>query len=302
MILLILEAHRTLHLGRRVDELPQRIARQRVIIPPLIHILEAASLVIRTLGVHPLKQEPFNLVRRIQRITLLVEQLLRELLQNAANIRAIRSTVLIDHLAEHHHLARAKNIRRHPVKRGPINPQPQIALPLSRKSANRATVEGQVVVALHQELLVVIQHVQTAFKIAEQHRHRLDPPLVGQILQPLLANHIGRNPLPPLLLSSQVQVLEFTVGKLQKITKFAQRLTPSAMKYTSTATTGINFQVKWKRANRTLICPPLQLKRNRNPRWTKEVSPAFSRFPWPFAPTIPTTACNANLNRKKTLQ
>ena len=65
MVLLILKTHRPLHLCGRIDELTQRIARQRVIVAALIHILERPRLVEAPLGVDPLKQEAFNLVRRI---------------------------------------------------------------------------------------------------------------------------------------------------------------------------------------------------------------------------------------------
>ena len=146
------------------------------------------------------------------------EQLVGELLQHAANVRAVGSAVLVDHLAEHQDLARSEDVGRRPVKRAPVDSQPQIALTLSRKAADRRSVERQVVVALHQELLVVVQHVQPAFEVAEQHRNRLDAALVGQVLETLFLDDIGSNALPALLLGLQVQVLEFCVGKFQVIT------------------------------------------------------------------------------------
>ena len=62
--------------------------------------------------------------------------------------------------------------------------------------------------------------MQTAFQVAEQHRHGLDPPLIGQILQPLFLDHVRGNALLALLLGRQVQVFKLAVGKFQKITKF----------------------------------------------------------------------------------
>ncbi len=40
MVFLVLEAHRALHFGRGIDESPQRVARQRVIISAGIYVLE----------------------------------------------------------------------------------------------------------------------------------------------------------------------------------------------------------------------------------------------------------------------
>ncbi len=124
-------------------------------------------------------------------------------------------------------------------------PEPQIALALRGKAADRRAVERQVVPALDQELLVVVEHVQAAFEVAEQHGDGLDPLLVGQVLQALFLNLVGGNALPALLLGLQVQLFQLCVRKFQKITKFAQRNTPSsALKYTATATAGDRcFQV-----------------------------------------------------------
>ena len=44
--------------------------------------------------------------------------------------------------------------------------------------------------ALEQKFLVVVQHVQAAFEIAEQHGHGLDALFVGQVLEPLFLNLI----------------------------------------------------------------------------------------------------------------
>ena len=81
-------------------------------------------------------------------------------------------------------------------------------------------VEGEVVVALDQELLVVVQHVQPAFEIAEEHGHRLDALLVGQILEPLFAELVGRNTVPALLLGREVQLFELSVREFEKIAKW----------------------------------------------------------------------------------
>ena len=97
----------------------------------------------------------------------------------------VRRAALVDDFAEHQHFAGAEDIGRRPVKCRPVDAQPQIALALRREAANRGAVKGEVVPALDQELLVVVEHVQPAFEVAEEHGHGLDALFVGQILQPL---------------------------------------------------------------------------------------------------------------------
>ena len=66
--------------------------------------------------------------------------------------------------------------------------QPQVAFPLGREPPNRGAVKRQVVPALDKKLLIVVEHVQTAFQIAEQHGDGLDSLFVGQVLEPVLLN------------------------------------------------------------------------------------------------------------------
>ena len=75
-----------------------------------------------------------------------------------------------------------------PVEGAPVDAEPQIALALRGKAADRGAVERQVVPALEQEFLVVIEHVQAAFEVAEQHGDGLDALLVGQVLEALFAD------------------------------------------------------------------------------------------------------------------
>ena len=79
-----------------------------------------------------------------------------------------------------------------PVEGAPVHVQPQIAFALRRESADRRAVEGQVVIALDQEFLVIVEHVQTAFQVAEQHRDGLDALLIGQVLQPFFLDLVRR--------------------------------------------------------------------------------------------------------------
>ena len=101
------------------------------------------------------------------------------LLEQAAQVGRVGLAVAAQHLAEHQHLARAEHVGRQPVEGAPVDAQAQVGLLLRREAAHRAAVEGQVVLALEQELLVVVQHVQPAFEVGEAHRHRLDALLVG---------------------------------------------------------------------------------------------------------------------------
>ena len=132
----------------------------------------------------------------------------------------VRSSALVDDFAEDQHFAGAEHVRRSPVEGGPVDAQPQIALALRGEAANRRAVEGEIVPALDQKLLVVIEHVQPAFEIAEEHGHGLDPLLVGQILQPLFLDLVDGDAVPALLLRLQIQFFQFVVGEGQKIAQF----------------------------------------------------------------------------------
>ena len=139
---------------------------------------------------------------------------------------AVGRAVLVDDFAEHQHLARAEDIGRRPVERAPVDAQPQIAFPLRGEAANRRAVEGQVVPALDQELLVVVEHVQAAFQVAEQHGDGLDALLVGQILQALFLDFVQGNALLALLFGVQVQLFQLVIGKREEITQFSGHGSP----------------------------------------------------------------------------
>jgi hypothetical protein len=84
---------------------------------------------------------------------------------------------------------------------------------LRRETSNRRAVEGHVVPAFEQELLVVIEHVQPAFEVAEQQGYGLDAFLVRQVLEALLLNLVNRDAAHPLLLGMQIQFFQFGIGK-----------------------------------------------------------------------------------------
>ena len=191
----------------------QRIAGQRVIIPARVHIFELAGLVIVPLRVRALEDEAFDFVGRVQRVAVLLVQALRISLQHAADVGAVRRAVLIDHLAEHHHLAGAEDVARAPVEGAPIHVQAKIALALRREPADRRSVEGQIVPALDKKLLVVIEHVEAPFQVAEQDGDRFDALLVRQVLQALLLNLVHGHAALPLRLGSQIQFFQLPVGE-----------------------------------------------------------------------------------------
>ena len=114
-----------------------------------------------------------------------------------------------------------------PIERAPVDRQAQVALALRGEAADRRAVEGEVVVALEQEFLVVVEHVQAAFEVAEQHRHGLDALLVGEILQPFFLDLVGGDTLPALLLRPQVQLFQLVVRQRQEIAKFGRHASPS---------------------------------------------------------------------------
>ena len=217
MILLILETHGALYFRSGVDEAAQRIARQRVVIATGIHVLEGSSLMVAALGIRSFKQEAFDLVSGIKCVAFVGINLSGELFQNAADVGTIRFATFIDYLAEYEHLAWPKEVGGRPIERTPIQAQTQVALSLRREAADRGTIERKIVPALEQEFLVIVEHVQASFKIAEEHRHCFDSLLVRQVLEPLLLNLIGGNPIRALFLGFQVKLLQFLVGEGEKI-------------------------------------------------------------------------------------
>src|ERR1039457_3824301 len=81
------------------------------------------------------------------------------------------SKVRLSQLLIRNFRSETEDIRRSAVKRAPVDAQAQIALALRSEAADGRSVEGEVVPAVDQELLVVVEHVQPAFEIAEEHGH-----------------------------------------------------------------------------------------------------------------------------------
>src|SRR4051812_43458670 len=191
-----------------------------------VHVFKLTRLMITALGVDALEQEAFDFIRRIQRVSLLLVQRVCKALQDAANVRGISGSSFVDHFAKDQHLARAKNVCWPPIERTPVDAQPQVALSLRGEAANRGSVKSKIVPTLDQKLLVVVQHMQTTFKIAEQYGYGFDPFLVSEILEPFFLDKVGCYPFLPLLFGLQVQLFQLVVGNRQKITQFGRHESP----------------------------------------------------------------------------
>ncbi len=175
MILFVLEAHGALYFGYRIDEAAQGIAGQRVIVAAGVYVFELASFVVAALSVGAAEQEAFDFVGGVERVALFLMHLFGKFVEQAANVSHVRLATFIDHVAEDQDFAGAKDVSRAPVEGGPIQMQAQVALPLRGEAADRRAVKREVVKALDEEFFVVVEHVQAAFKVAEEHGHGLDP-------------------------------------------------------------------------------------------------------------------------------
>ena len=221
VVFLVREAQRALHLGHRVDERAQRVARQRVVVATLVHEIELARLVIAAFGVAALEQKAFDLIRGVEGQAALVVGFAGEGLQAGAHVGGVGRAIFLEHIAEHQHLAGAKEVGRQPVERAPVNRQTQVGLGLGGEATDRRAVEGQVVVRLDQEFLVVVEHVQAAFQVAKAHRHRLDALLVGQVAQALLGQLIHGRTGRALGFSFEVELFQLAIGDLEEVAQGA---------------------------------------------------------------------------------
>src|SRR5260370_8241505 len=148
-----------------------------------VHVAECICLMITTVGVRTLKEECCDVLGGIQRVALFLVQVAREALQKAANVGSVGRAVLVDDISKNKNLASAKDVRRRPVKCVPANTETQVALALRRKAADGRAVNSEVVPALDEELLVVVQHVEATLQVAEQVRDSLDALFAGELLE-----------------------------------------------------------------------------------------------------------------------
>jgi len=97
---------------------------------------------------------------------------------------------------------------------------------LRGKAANGRPVKREVIPALDEELLVVIEHVQPAFEVAEEDRHGFNPFLVAQVLEALSLNLLRGNACEPFLLGAQIQFFQFAVGEFQVVLQIGAHASP----------------------------------------------------------------------------
>ena len=182
-----------------------------------IDVFELIGLVIAAFRVGTVEEEAFDFVGGVEGVALFLVEALRVAFEDAADIGAVRRAVFIDDLTEDQHFAGAEDVGRGPIEGTPIHGKTEVALALGGEAANRGTVEGQIVPALDQKLLVVIEHVEAAFEIAKEDRDGLDALLVGQVLEALLLNLVHGRAAEALGFGLQIQLFQFRIGESQKV-------------------------------------------------------------------------------------
>jgi len=202
-----------LALGAGVDEFAQGVAGQRVIVAAGIDVFELIGLVIAAFGVGAVEEEAFDFVGGVEGVALLLVKALRVAFEDAADIGAVGRAVLIDNLTEDQHLAGAEDIGRCPVEGAPIHIEAKVAFALGGEAADGGAVKSQIVPALDKELLVVIEHVEPAFEVAEQDRDGFDPLLIREITKALLLEGLHGNAVFALFLGGQIELFQLGVGK-----------------------------------------------------------------------------------------
>ena len=97
---------------------------------------------------------------------------------------------------------------------------------MRRESTDRGAVESEVFVGAQQEFLVVIEQVQPAFQVAEEHGDGLDPLLIGQVLDPRLANLVRGNAAGAFGLGSQIELFQLLVWEGKEIAILSRHVSP----------------------------------------------------------------------------
>src|SRR5215469_584191 len=136
MILLILESHGALHLGRGVNEFTEWVQWQRMIVAAGIDKLELASFVKAPFGVSPGEKEAFDLVCRVECVALLSKEFVRVRLQYATQITGVGFAVLINDGAEDDYFSRAENVGGYPIEGAPVDSQAKVAFFLCGEASN----------------------------------------------------------------------------------------------------------------------------------------------------------------------
>src|SRR5260370_41773309 len=228
VVFLVLETHGSLHFGGSINKRAQRIAGECMVVTAGIDVFEFAGFVVTPLRVLALEKESFDFIGGVECVAFFLVEIISVALQHSPDVSGVRRTVFVNHVAEDQNFAGAEDIRRRPIKRSPIHRQPQVALALRGEPPNRGTVERQIIPAFDQKLLVVIEHVQAAFEVAEQHGHGFDALFIRQILEAFFLNLVFGNSFLTLLLGFQIQLLQLIIGKGEKISQFVRHESPQS--------------------------------------------------------------------------
>src|ERR1700733_5063127 len=110
MVLLILEAHGPLYLGRGVDKGAQGIAGKGMIVTAGVDVLEFARLRVAPLGIDTGKEKAFDFIGGIEGVAVLLVLFLGIGFEHAANIGGIDCSRFVDDFAEDQHLAGSEEI------------------------------------------------------------------------------------------------------------------------------------------------------------------------------------------------
>ena len=100
MILLVLETHGPLDFRGGINKRAQRIAGQRVVVTAGIDVFELAGFVVIPLRILALEKESFDFVGGVERVALLLVEIVGIAFQHSANVGGVRRTVLVNHVAE----------------------------------------------------------------------------------------------------------------------------------------------------------------------------------------------------------
>src|SRR6185437_6539622 len=167
--------------------------REDVVVAAGVDEFEFAGLMVLALGVLAGEKKAFNFRGGVERVLLFLEQVVCVVLEHAAKIARVLRAILVDDIAEDEHLAVAEDVGGHPVEGAPVDAEAEIALFLGGEAADRRAIESEILISAEEELLVVIEKVKAALEIGEEHRNRLDALFICQILDPLLADLVGRD-------------------------------------------------------------------------------------------------------------
>jgi hypothetical protein len=184
-----------------------------VVVATGVDVFKSGGFVVVALGIRSAEEKALDLVGGVERVAFFLVQRVGVALQDSANVRGVRCAVLVDDVAENKNFARTEDVGGSQIEGTPIHGETKVAFALGGEPANGRAVEGEVVPALDEELLVVIEHVQAALEVAEEHGDSLDALFVGEILEALFLNVVRGNAVLALYFRFQIQLFQLVVRK-----------------------------------------------------------------------------------------